>query len=1223
MTFVATPKRRWLPFSAALAVAAVMFLSVAVFLALWKFENQTARASFEIVAQERFDSLQTNVTLTLNSLVSLGAFFDGSVEVERDEFRRFAKDLLARDGAIQALEWIPRTPSRRRADRENAAHRDGFTAFAITERLPQGGLVRARAREEYFPVFYVEPLKGNEKALGFDLASDPVRNASLRSSAATGKLVATSRVKLVQEIGDQYGFLVFRPVFRDGVLPASVPERRERLLGFALAVFRVGDIVAKTETEHAASGLHVVIFDAGAGAGERLLYPKSAPFDGVQDLPNGFRAMREISVGGRRWLIAAYPSQPAFRPAHWSSWSALATGMLLAILLGGYLRLNRSRRLAIEKARERLEDLVQLRTTALEAKEHQLRLLLESTAEAIYGIDLQGCCTFCNPACLRLLGYENAEAVLGKNMHVLIHHSQADGTPYLEQECRIFRAFRRGEGTHVTDEVFWRANGSCFPAEYWSHPQRNGSEVVGAVVTFFDITESRQAEEKLRLAQASVEQASDAVFWLDSQGRILLVNAAACRSLARTREELLALSISDIVPEFTPEAWAAEWENVKARGSVTYETHYKTGQGKIFPVEVSRTYVEFGGSEYIFTFARDITERKRIENELRESEDYVTALLAAIPAGVVVIDSESHRVTDVNSSALRLMGRERDEVIGNVCHNLLCPADMGKCPIVDLHQEVDHSERVLLRADGSRLPILKSARALVCQGRTYLVEAFADLSDQKRTQMDLQKAKEAAEAAGRAKSAFLANMSHEIRTPMNAILGYSQLMLRDPSLGGAAKKNLNIINRSGEHLLGLIDDILVMSKIEAGRMELVSVAFDLATFVRDLATMFQLRAEAKGLQLEVCLDAEAGCCIVADQGKLRQVLINLLGNAVKFTETGGIKLRVCAKPNSRERSTLSIEVEDTGIGIPAAEQSMLFRPFVQTQSGISSHSGTGLGLAISKEFVGLMGGDITIVSEPGKGSIFRFEIPVQRDAGSQITERPLSGRVIGLAAGQPAPRVLVVDDKPNARGWLTELLRSLGFEVDEADRGEVAIRLWQEWKPQLILMDIRMPGMSGLAAAQTIKAKAAENPPVIIALTASAVDEERDAVMGAVGIDDFLAKPCREGDLLETIRIHLNLDYRYADEADAGGITSGVPAPTIMGDELLGDLPAEWVAAMHDAVLKGDKDRLDQLILRVEGMYPRAARGLQEVADRYEYDVLTRWFEKTADARMERQAERQ
>ena len=1219
MSFAAISKRRWLPFSAVLAVAAVTSLSFGVFLALWKFENQTAEASFEIVAQDRFDALQTNLTLTLNSLVSLGAFFDGSVKVERPEFGGFTRDLLARDSAIQALEWIPRTPYRLRAERENSARGDGFPSFAITERLPPGRLVRAGEREEYFPVFFVEPLQGNEKALGFDLASDPVRNASLRSAAASGELVATSRVKLVQEIGDQYGFLVFRPVFRGGVLPASALDRRERLLGFALAVFRVGDIVQKTGSgAHPASGLHIVIFDAGAKPGERLLYPKSAAFDGVEDLPPGFRATREIWVGGRRWLIAVYPSPGAFRPSHWSSWLSLAAGILLATLLLSYLRLNRSRRLAIERARERLEDLVQLRTAALEIKEHQLRLLLESTGEAIYGIDLQGCCTFCNPACLRLLGYASAEDLLGKNMHVLIHHAHADGSTYLEAECQIFRAFHKGEGTHVADEVFWRADGTYFPAEYWSHPQRNGDQVVGAVVTFFDITESKRAEEKLRLAQTSVEQASDAVFWLDSRGRIVLVNAAACRSLASTRAELLTMSIGDIVPDFSPEAWAAEWENVKAHGSVTYEIQYKTRQGRIFPVEVSRTYVEFGGKEYIFTFARDITERKRIENELRESEDYVTALLAAIPAGVVVIDSESHRVTDVNSSALALMGRQRDEVLGKVCHSLLCPAERDKCPILDLHHEVDHSERVLLKADGTRLPILKSVRPLVCQGKKYLVEAFADLSDQKRTQTDLQKAKEAAEAAGRAKSAFLANMSHEIRTPMNAILGYSQLMLRDPSLGEAAKKNLNIINRSGEHLLGLIDDILVMSKIEAGRMELVSVTFDLAAFVKDLATMFQLRAEAKGLQLEVCLDAEPGWGIVADQGKLRQVLINLLGNAVKFTETGWIKLRVRVSSNSAGRFTLAIEVEDSGIGIAASEQGLLFQPFVQTQSGITSHSGTGLGLAISKEFVGLMGGNITIASELGKGSTFRFEVPVQREVGNPIAARPMSGQVIGLAAGQPAIRVLVVDDQPHARGWLTQLLGSLGFEVSEAEGGEVAIRLWQQWKPQLILMDIRMPGINGLEAARIIKAQAGGQPPVIIALTASAVDEERDAVMAGSGIDDFLSKPCLEGDLLEKIRVHLNLDYRYADGSSAPGTADGLPASPARGAELLRELPPDWVVQMRDAVLHGDKDRLDQLILRIEGINPRTAQSLHEVADRYEYDVLTRWFENTAETRTER-----
>jgi PAS domain S-box-containing protein len=1221
MNFVAKPLRRFLSFSAILALAAVLSLSLAVFFSLWRLENQNAKASFEIVAQERFDALQTNVTLTLNSLVSLGALFDGSVEVERVEFNRFATDLLARDNAIQALEWIPRTPNRLRADRENSARRDGFTSFVFTERRPQGQLTRTGDREEYFPVFFVEPMKGNEKALGFDLASDPIRNASLRRSAATGELVATSRVKLVQEIGDQYGFLVFRPVYRGSVLPSNDQDRPEQLLGFALAVFRVGDIVEKTgAVASAASGLQVVIFDANAKRGERLLYPKRAPFDEVGDLPKGFRAIREISVGGRRWLMAAYPSPQAFRPTHWSSWSALAAGMLLATLLAGYIRLNRSRRLAIERARERLEDLVQLRTAALEAKERQLRLLLESTAEAIYGIDLEGRCTFCNPACLRLLGYARSQDLLGENMHVLIHHSHPDGTNYPESECQIFRAFRRGEGAHVADEAFWKADGTCFPAEYWSYPQRVDGDVVGAVITFFDITESKRVEEKLRLAQSSVEQASDAVFWLDSRGRIVLVNAAACQSLARTREELLSMSIGDIAPDFRPEAWATAWAEVKARGSRTYETRHQTKQGQTFPVEVSAAYVEFGGKEYSFTFARDITERKRIEQELRESQDYVTALLAAIPAGVVVIDSESHRVTDVNSSALALMGRRRHEVVGSVCHDVLCPAERGKCPILDLHQEVDHSERVLLKADGSRLPILKSVKRLVRQGRTYLVEAFEDLSDQKRTEMDLQKAKEAAEAAGRAKSAFLANMSHEIRTPMNAILGYSQLMLRDPTLAGAAKKNLNIINRSGEHLLGLIDDILVMSKIEAGHVELNPVICDLFDFVKDLATMFQLRAEAKGLQLEVCLDPEPGCRIVADQGKLRQVLINLLGNAVKFTSAGGIKLRVSLSPNSNsdDRFALTIEVENTGVGIPVNEQSMLFRPFVQTQSGVASQSGTGLGLAICREFVRMMGGEITVSSEPGKGSIFRFEIPVQVDADNQFPVQPSSGRVIGLMPGQPAPAVLVVDDEPHARGWLTELLRSLGFEAYEADRGEVAIRLWKKWKPQLILMDIRMPGMSGVEAAQIIKAEAKEKPPVIIALTASALDEERRTVMKGGGIDDFLSKPCREGDLLEKLRIHLELDYRYAGQPTALEMPGGVSRATVRGAELLAELPAELILQMRDAVLHGDKDSLDQFIARSEELDGSAARWLQEVADRYEYDVLTRWFEEAAETGKER-----
>ena len=1205
----------------------VISLTVATFFTLRGMENQNAKASFDIVAQERFDALETNVTLTLHSLVSLGAFCDTRTDVDRAQFATYAKDLLARDHAIQALEWIPRTPGPRRSDREKSARRDGFPSFQFTERV-QGRLARAGVREEYFPVFFVEPLGSNEKALGFDLASDPVRSEALKRSAATGGLIATNPVTLVQETADRFGFLVFRPVYRGGVPPPSPKARLDRLVGFALAVFRVADIVEKARAvASAGSGLHVAILDLSARPGERLLYPKGAWFDDLADLPTGFRETREIQVAGRRWLMAAYPSKDAFLPVRWSSESALAAGILLATLLTCYVRLNHRRRLEIEQRREQLEELVQLRTTALEAKEHQLRLLLESTAEAIYGIDLKGNCTFCNPACLRLLGYERVEDLLGRNMHRQIHHTRKDGTAYPVSECRIYRAFRMGEGTHVTDEVLWRADGSSFPAEYWSYPQRYGDQILGSVVTFIDITEAKRSEEKLRLAEASVEQASDAVLWLDPRGRIAYVNEAAFRSLDRSREELLSLAITDIVPDLSPEGWAEAWNKVKTVGSMTFETRHRTKQGQIFPVEVSATYVEFAGQEYYFRFARDITRRKQIEKELRESQDYVTALLDAIPAGVVVIDSETHCITDTNSFALNLMGREREHVIGKACHGFMCPAELRRCPITDLDQIVDHSERRLLKADGSSMPILKSVRPLVLQGRTYLVEAFGDLTEHKRTQADLEKAKEAAEAADRAKSAFLANMSHEIRTPMNAVLGYAQLMLRDPSLSERAKKNLNIINRSGEHLLDLINEILIMSKIEAGLVELHPVPFDLAALLTDLAAMFRLRAEAKGLWLEVHLDGEPGCRIVADQSKIREVLINLLGNAVKFTEAGKIRLQVSmlGRPElgrSGGDFALSIQVEDTGVGIAAAEQSKLFRPFVQTQSGLASQGGTGLGLAISQEFVRLMGGEIAVSSEVGQGSIFQFEIPVHEDTVTVLAEQPVANRVIGLGPKCPAPQVLIVDDQAHARGWLADLLKSIGFRVRQADRGEVAIQICREWKPQLILMDIQMPGINGLEASRIVKAEADGQPPVIIALTASATDQERDTVMSSGNLDDFLSKPCREDALLEMIRTHLNLDYRYAIQETVQGLDSSEVRAPMSGAALLSELPASWIAELSDAVMNGEKDRLDHLIQRVGERCAPAARSLQELADRYEYDTLARWFEETATARTEMLLER-
>lgn len=343
--------RRFL--SPVVVVVVGVLLSLGIFLILRNLEVENARASFDSVARERLDALETNIVLTVNNLISVDAFFDASQRFDRAGFARFAAALLAQNKAIQALEWIPRVPKHLLSSYEGAARHDGFPSFQFTERLPDGEMVRAGDREEYFPVFFVEPFAGNEKALGYDLASNAVRREALQRSAATGRMVATSRVILVQETADQYGALVFHPVYKGRPELQSEERRRATLIGFALGVFRIQDIVEKTGAiPNPASGLRVVIFDRDSKPGEQLLYPKGAHFERVEDLPKGFRTMRTLPVGGRSWEIVAYPLPPAFRPSHSSSWSVLVAGMLLTSLLTVHLAERRRAEEALERSEE-------------------------------------------------------------------------------------------------------------------------------------------------------------------------------------------------------------------------------------------------------------------------------------------------------------------------------------------------------------------------------------------------------------------------------------------------------------------------------------------------------------------------------------------------------------------------------------------------------------------------------------------------------------------------------------------------------------------------------------------------------------------------------------------------------------------------------------------------------------------------------------------------------
>ncbi|MHC9540676.1 MAG: PAS domain S-box protein [Vulcanimicrobiota bacterium] len=625
---------------------------------------------------------------------------------------------------------------------------------------------------------------------------------------------------------------------------------------------------------------------------------------------------------------------------------------------------------------------------------------------------------------------------------------------------------------------------------------------------------------------------------------------------------------------------------------------------------------QFDGSRLVSVrgISLDITDRMENEAEIRK-------LNMAIEQSPVVflINDLDGIITYVSPAFLSLTGYSSDEIRGK--HVSILRAEKTNDALYDdLRQTVQagrtwHAEWFGRKKNGEEYPERVTISPILDEkGRMVsCLSIKEDLTIQKKAQHE-QIARQAAEQANRAKSVFLANMSHEIRTPLNAIIGFSQILKRNAALPENQREQVQTILRSGEHLLSLINDVLDLSKIEAGHMRLINADFCLDDLLNSLETMFRLRVRDKGLQLIVERHGSVPGFVNADEGKLRQVLINLLGNAIKFAKKGSItaRFRVEEVPDFDAKYCLEeagclhlkVEIEDTGPGISDEDLAHIFESFHQSEAGREA-GGTGLGLTISRNLIEMMGGSIAVESRLGEGSIFRFHVPVKR--GQIITsqrEDAFSENIVGLKPDTGPFRILAVDDNIDNLNLLQAILEPLGFQMKTAVNGLDGLNTFMEWSPHAVLMDMRMPVMDGYEAIRKIKSTLKGRVTLVIALTASAFEEQKDRVM-ATGANDYLRKPFQREALLMKLRKVPGLQYVCEKYAGAGEGSGGAAIPT--ADEVAA-LPDDLVASMREAINMGNMTRLRNLVAEVEKISPRMATGLAVLVKDYDYDRLGELF---------------
>ena len=908
----------------------------------------------------------------------------------------------------------------------------------------------------------------------------------------------------------------------------------------------------------------------------------------------------------------------------------------------------------LQEANQRLEQELAERKAGeekLRVSEQRYRRLVDTASEGIWELDEHYATTYVNRRMAEMLGYETQEMV-GRRFIEFLFEDDVASLP-----ARI--AARRQGLTERYEQRYRRKDGRTV----WMHVSATsvrdaGNRFLGSFAMLTDITERKLAEEALRrtagyLAETQrlthtgtfvCDETTKPLFWSEEHSRIFGFDP---QQGLPTRDQAL----QRIHPEDLGKVMQALYRIIHGKVDTDVEYRVVLPDGTVkhtyalgHPVlNVNGEFVEIVGTTI------DITERKRDEDELRKHREHLEDLvkqrteelavlnqlvygsLESADVGAWWIDFKEPDMCHALDNTVRMLGLEPDPAGGktynldSLWHKSLADTAAAfpeYAPIVGEMYErftgavsgkYENYRAVcpLVMPDGSLKWV--DARAEIAKrdehGQAQLMTGtLIDITKLKRAEADLAEAKARAEAANPAKSAFLANMSHELRTPLNAVLGFSRLLKRDPDVTPRQQETLDIIARSGEHLLNLINNVLDMAKIESGRVVLEESEVDLPRLLSEIQSLMGVGAVEKGLRFALEHDPDLPRFVAVDAGKLRQVLLNLVGNAIKFTNSGGVKLRArLARQVDAETAQVRFEIEDSGPGISQEDCQRIFSPFVQLGGQTPAEAGTGLGLAICNQYVELMGGQIGVTSQSGNGSVFYFTIPVSVLPSVAEPEEPKHGRILGLAEGQPAYRLLIVEDQPENRLLLRSLLEPLGFELREAVNGQEAVAQFEQWHPDLIWMDIRMPVMDGLEAVRRIRATQTGTETKIVALTAHALDEESKPILAA-GCDDLVHKPFRESEIFDALVRHLRLKFIYekAPRQQSTSEASGLD----LRPEQLDILPAELLRDLRQAAIELDTARTQILIGQVTERDASLGRALNTLAMQFDYEGLLKLLER-------------